>query len=249
MIIMTSGEYVSRLFTMAGKPSYYSNKYPYNLCYIHPDGRTSADCWNLIKALLNGYDVKSTTVGYYQKNLSNTGDVDGLGLLAKCTDVSADFTKLRNGEPRLLYMTGHAGSYVGNFEYNGHTYNVIECTAAWEKKILFSWVDSDGTRRRWKAGTSKGKWMKHGKMTQWLDYGLSPAPAPKTCHVSCDLPIIQKGSKGQAVKVWQTIVGSPADGDFGPNTEKATKNFQKSKNISMDGIVGHDTWTAGLESL
>lgn len=249
MVIMSAEEYVRRLFIIAGRNTYYSNKYPYNLCYIHPDGRTSADCWNLIKALLNGYDVNKTTAGYYQNDLSNTGDVDGLGLLAKCTDVSTDFTKLHSGEPRLLYMAGHAGSYVGTFDIGGHTYNVIECTGSWTRNVLYSWVDADGTRRHWQGGAKNGKWMKHGKMTSWLSYGSSPAPKPKTCHVSVDLPMLQKGSKGQSVKVWQTIVGSPADGDFGANTEKATKNFQKSKNICMDGIVGHDTWTAGLESL
>ena len=247
MVIMTAEEYIRRLFVIAGRNTYYSNKYPYNLCYVHPDGRTSADCWNLIKAILNGYDVNNTTVGYYQKNLSNTGDVDGLGLLAKCTDVSTDFTKLRSGEPRLLYMSGHAGSYVGTFDIGGKTYNVIECTAAWERKVLYSWVDPDGTRRHYKGGPSKGKWLKHGKMTAWISYGSTPAT--KTTHVSVDLPIIQKGSKGKAVKVWQIICGTAADGDFGANTEKATKAFQQSKNISMDGIVGHDTWTAGLDSI
>lgn len=247
MAIMTSEEYVRRLFVLAGRNSYYSNKYPYNLCYIHPDGRTSADCWNLIKAILNGYDVNNTSVGYYQKSLSNTGDVDGLGLLSKCSDVSADFSKLKSSEPRLLYMAGHAGSYVGTFENNGKTYNVIECTGSWERKILFSWVDSDGVRRRWKGGVANGRWAKHGKMTAWLAYGSDPKK--ETCHISLDLPILKKGDTGKAVKLWQMIVGASADGIFGPATEKATKGFQNTKKIAIDGIVGHDSWTSGLEEL
>jgi len=32
------------------------------------------------------------------------------------------------------------------------------------------------------------------------------------------------------------------DGDFGPNTEKAVKSFQKTKRITQDGIVGNTTY-------
>ena len=262
-VIMTSSQYIERIEIIANRPTYYSNKYPNNLCYIHSDGRTSADCWNLIKALLNGYDVNNHTVGYYQKDLSNTGDCDGATLMSKCTDVSTDFTKLVSGIPEMLYMSGHAGSYIGNRVFNGHEYNVVECTGSWERKVLYSWVDSDGTRRRWKGGTKNGKWLKHGKMTPWVSYNgvipaptpspsPSPAPAPKVTKVkvNCELPMIQKGSKGSAVKVWQTIVGVTTDGDFGNNTKNATTAFQKKVGgIAVDGIVGKDTWTAGLNSL
>lgn len=257
-VIMNSNEYIERLEKIAARPTYYSNKYPYNLCYIHEDGRTSADCWNLIKALLNGYNVNNLTVGYYQKDLSNTGDVDGATLISKCSDVSTNFSNLVDGVPELLYMSGHAGSFIGYRNINGHEYNVIECTASWEKKVLYSWVDSDGTRRRWKGGAINGKWAKHGKMTPWVDYSVAPIPTPTptptptplpTCN-GC-LPLIKKGSKGKAVKIWQIILGNVVvDSDFGNATEKATKNFQKKAgNLDVDGIVGKNTWYVGLKSV
>ena len=64
---------------------------------------------------------------------------------------------------------------------------------------------------------------------------------------------IKEGSSGKAVKIWQAIVGVKIDGEFGPNTEKATiafqkKAFPKNKN-EWDGIVGEKTWKAGLESV
>lgn len=172
-VIMTSSEYVKRLKVIAARKTYYSNKYPNNLCYIHEDGRTSADCWNLIKAILNGYDVTKNQAGYYQKNLSNTGDVTGAALMNMCSDVSNDFSRLKNGEPRLLYMANHSGTYIGEVTVNGKKCNVIECTGAWERCVLYSWVDSDGTRRRYKGGEIKGKWLKHGLLTPWLDYSGS----------------------------------------------------------------------------
>lgn len=177
-VIMTASEYIRRLEVIAARNTYYSNKYPNNLCYIHSDGRTSADCWNLIKALLNGYDVNKTTVGYFQKDLSNTGDCTVDGLIKQCTDVSTNFKKLKNGEPRLLYMKNHAGSFIGEKVIDGKVYNVIESTGSWERKVLYSYVDETGARRHYKGAAKNGQWTKHGKMTAWLDYSGNPEVAP-----------------------------------------------------------------------
>lgn len=177
-VIMTASEYIRRLEVIAARNTYYSNKYPNNLCYIHSDGRTSADCWNLIKALLNGYDVNKTTVGYYQKDLSNTGDCAVDGLIKQCTDVSTNFKKLKNGEPRLLYMKDHAGTFIGEKVIDGKVYNVIESTGSWERKVLYSYVDETGVRRHYKGAAKNGQWTKHGKMTAWLDYSGTPEVAP-----------------------------------------------------------------------
>ena len=177
-VIMTASEYIRRLEVIAARNTYYSNKYPNNLCYIHSDGRTSADCWNLIKALLNGYDVNKTTVGYHQKDLSNTGDCTVDGLIKQCSDVSTNFKKLKNGEPRLLYMKNHAGSFIGEKVIDGKVYNVIESTGSWERKVLYSYVDETGARRHYKGAAKNGQWTKHGKMTAWLDYSGTPEVAP-----------------------------------------------------------------------
>jgi len=64
-----------------------------------------------------------------------------------------------------------------------------------------------------------------------------------------NMPTIKKGSKGKAVKIWQIIVGVEPDGDFGNKTLSATKTFQKSKGLTIDGIVGAKSWKAGLEAV
>ena len=51
-VIMTSQDLIERLRILAARRTFYRNKYPYNLCRINEDKRTSADCVNLYKALL-----------------------------------------------------------------------------------------------------------------------------------------------------------------------------------------------------
>lgn len=64
-----------------------------------------------------------------------------------------------------------------------------------------------------------------------------------------NMPLIKRGSSGKAVKIWQVIVGTTIDGNFGVNTEARTKLFQEKKGLVVDGIVGPKTWEAGLMSV
>lgn len=177
-VIMTSEEYISRLKQVAERKTYYSNKYPNNLLFIHQDGRTSGDCLNTIKALLNGYDVNVTKVGYYQRDLSNTGDVSEPVLLSQCTEISSDFDNIPKAS--LLYMKGHVGSFVGLTKRNGKEYNVIECTKSFGGGVVYSWVDTDGTRRSCKGGAKNGKWVSHGLMSRYISYiKEEPKPEPE----------------------------------------------------------------------
>lgn len=177
---MKNYELVEKLKELVAMKTGYKNKYPYNLGYVYADGSRSFDCWNLIKALLNGYDIHNNTVGYYQKSLKVTGDVDGFGLLKQCSDVSSDFSKLNIAGTYLLYEGNtHAGIYVGEFTDGKFTYNVIECTSAWTKNVLASWVDADGTRRKYKGCTGKiGKWYKYG-LLNCVDYDSTVKPDVK----------------------------------------------------------------------
>ena len=60
------------------------------------------------------------------------------------------------------------------------------------------------------------------------------------------MPVLKRGSKGKAVKMWQIILDMPANGSFGEKTEAATKKFQKEHNLTVDGVVGFHTWAAGV---
>ncbi|MHA6263226.1 peptidoglycan-binding domain-containing protein [Arenibacterium sp. CAU 1754] len=64
------------------------------------------------------------------------------------------------------------------------------------------------------------------------------------------MSILKKGLKGAPVKRLQEKLGIAADGDFGPGTEKAVRDFQAANGLAVDGIAGPDTFTAmGLHEL
>ncbi len=54
--------------------------------------------------------------------------------------------------------------------------------------------------------------------------------------------LLKRGTKGGYVIQLQAKLGIKADGDFGPLTEKAIRDFQKSHGLVIDGLVGKNTW-------
>lgn len=63
------------------------------------------------------------------------------------------------------------------------------------------------------------------------------------------LPMIESGDVGKAVEVWQKIVGTAEDGEFGPKTKAATIAFQQRYSLEVDGIASPQSWGAGLKTL
>ena len=59
------------------------------------------------------------------------------------------------------------------------------------------------------------------------------APAQNTESEDYNMKTIKKGSKGNAVKVWQIIIGAAADGNFGSGTESATKTWQSNHGLTV----------------
>jgi peptidoglycan hydrolase-like protein with peptidoglycan-binding domain len=72
---------------------------------------------------------------------------------------------------------------------------------------------------------------------------------PRTESCIAKMPLLKEGSIGAAVKFIQEVVNAaPIDGCFGPVTRNCVMEYQKSKNIDVDGIVGIQTWTAIITS-
>lgn len=63
------------------------------------------------------------------------------------------------------------------------------------------------------------------------------------------MPVLKRGSKGDWVVIAQgrlVVAGYPldVDGIFGPKTEETVKHFQMDHHLTIDGIIGKNTWAA-----
>ncbi len=58
------------------------------------------------------------------------------------------------------------------------------------------------------------------------------------------MAILKRGLAGEPVKILQQKLGVPDDGQFGPGTEKALKDYQTKNGLKVDGIAGPDTFAA-----
>ncbi len=160
-------------------------------------------------------------------------------------------------------MKGHIGVYLGKTVQS--KYNVIECTTSFGGGVVYSWVDSDGTRRKIKGGVvsrdKKGqiiKWTHHGLPSKWVSYDAqndsNSNEKPKVDY--SNYPVLKKGSTGEYVKILQQLLVSKGydpkgiDGIFGPGCKTAVIKFQKEntdingKKLAVDGCVGPKTWGA-----
>lgn len=130
---------------------------------------------------------------------------------------------------------GHIGLYVGNGK-------VIEASGT-QAGVCVSNITAN-------------KWTYYGLLKN-VDYGASEGqeqpPVPSGDKQSDKtFPTLKRGSKGEYVTLLQTKLIQKgydlgkwgADGDFGSQTEKAVKEFQKDHGLNADGVVGAKTWEA-----
>jgi len=57
-------------------------------------------------------------------------------------------------------------------------------------------------------------------------------------------PILREGDSGPAVAYMQSLLPHSFDGDFGPITEEEVREFQRTRGLEPDGVVGEQTWAA-----
>jgi peptidoglycan hydrolase-like protein with peptidoglycan-binding domain len=92
-----------------------------------------------------------------------------------------------------------------------------------------------------------GSWVRGGRKDFSVMTIIPPAPAPKPpagAIFAYPGQPLRLGSKGDAVKLVQGVIGAKPDGDYGPATERRVKAWQKSRGMFVDGVVGAVTWKA-----
>ena len=103
------------------------------------------------------------------------------------------------------------------------------------------------------AKLSSGRWVN----ATWISKTGGTIEGDRTGEVGGTGAVggnLKRGSKGSSVSTLQNRLralgyyNGPVDGDFGPQTERAVRNFQANQSIRIDGIVGRTT-RARLDSI
>ena len=77
----------------------------------------------------------------------------------------------------------------------------------------------------------------------------------KLLNLNPSSEVLRRGSESSAVMFLQRLLLSylypieSLDGDFGPETERAVRAFQGENGLTVDGVVGRNTWNALFNSL
>ena len=192
------------------------------------------------------YDCSSLVISAYKKAGADTGQATYTGNMRQellkhgFTDVTAscnlsNCNGMQKGDILLYHLSGtqgHTALYAGN------------------KTIVHARGQSYGSSSPGDQGSeiavtpySRSRWA------TVLRYTGGQKAEQKRYAVSTTLPIIKYGSTGSSVKVWQTIVGCDADGEFGYVTRGATMAFQTEHLLDADGEVGPLTWSEGFKTL
>ena len=95
----------------------------------------------------------------------------------------------------------------------------------------------------WDGASKRTSWWT-GRALTTVDLGPSasvtpPAPPPAT---TTGYPTLARGARGADVALAQKVVGTTADGDFGPLTEAAVRTWQGRNGVPVTGRLDQPTW-------
>ena len=227
------------------------NRYTNNLAYNAKAARKKKimaasvhtfgfDCVCLIKSLLWGWEGdEAKTYGGAVYGSNGVPDIGADLMIKACSHVSTDFSTIQPGE--AVWMKGHIGLYIGDGL-------AVECTPKWGDGVQITAVHNIGK----KAGYNGRKWTSHGKLP-WITYeNVSNSDTTPEVDYTLGMRYLKEGCEGEDVRALQILLNANdcpcgnADGIFGSKTATAVKQFQASKSLLQDAIVGSDTMSTLL---
>ena len=174
--------------------------------------------------------VGDIVIFYYGGQFAHTGIV---------IKVNGDYFETIEGNTNNgSTIVPNGGSVCKKSYYNSKLPGTKFCTPDWS---LINNNPSSTTSKNW-ITELQNECNKQGFSKQVVD-GVA---GPNTLN-GC--PLLQYSASGNITRILQqrlTDLGfntKGIDGIFGQNTKKAVMNFQKSRNLLVDGIVGRNTWS------
>ena len=185
------------------------------------EGRMAADCIGLVK----GYMWLDEDTGRQVYKANACPDASANGMFAQAAE-KGDIASMPDVPGLMVRFNGHTGVYVGGgkvIEARGFNYGVVE---------------TEIDRRPW---------------THWYRLpGLIYEGAARPAEYLPGNRILRRGLRGGDVKRAQEMLMAlgyalplfGADGDYGAETEKAVRAFQKAANLVVDSLCGPKTIAA-----
>ena len=177
-----------------------------------------------IKGSYDGQSVKMLTTEYYN------------GVAHR---VYADFRKYPNW---LASINDHSALFNRLDRYKnlrGETNYVVACNN----------VAKDGYATSPTYATTLLNTINKYKLYEWEAEALGKEPVKQTVQKPGEYyPTLKKGDRNEYVLNWQMYLNQlgyhcgTEDGIFGKNTELAVKEYQASRGLTPDGIIGPKTW-------
>lgn len=210
-------------------------------------GKTCTDCVGLIKGF---YWEKDGAIKYKRDGLPDTS-ASGMYRAAKVKGSISTMPEV----PGLLVWTkdkGHVGVYVGGgyvVEARGFAYGVQRNKLTDRSFTHWGYCPYIEYGSKTPSGASEPS---NDKMHA-NEAGTASEGESKGGMVMIYLNTLRKGDNGNQVKTLQRLLSAMGydcggvDGIFGSRTLIAVKEFQKAKGLTVDGIVGKNTWNALLK--
>lgn len=177
--------------------------------------RRCADCVGMIKSFFwtgNNYDTDPK----YKSNNCPDKNADGMFSLCKKT---GDIKNIPDIPGLVVWKTGHIGVYIGGgytIEMKGFSYDCV------------------------KNKVKDGPWKKWGMLPDsMITYDDAPEPVKlgdRDLKRGCEGADV-KELQNDLVKLGYSLPKYGADGDFGSETEKAVKQFQRAYGLPDDGVM------------
>lgn len=203
-------------------------------------GRCECDCSSLVAVLAN-------CAGYPVSKDMYTGNERSVLKSAGWSQIAYSASVLRPGD--VLWRSGHTGVYVGTLPYytygsqssNTHSSGSgsIKSVQQWANSYANAGLNVDGING---PKTRRGLCKCHQKAIGAVPDGIWGSETRGKTKV------LKKGSTGNDVKVLQGALiclgydTGGFDGIFGSKTDAATRSYQRSKGLSVDGQAGKATF-------
>lgn len=167
---------------------------------------------------------------------------------AKAAGLLVSWSQARKGDLVLFKFSSSPPDHIGIIEAAG-TSRLTTVEGNTSNGNSGSQSNGDGVYRRYRYQSQVYAIIRP-------KYDAAPASSSTTGgKVEVKIPLIKKGSKGEAVYIWQCYLkeqgynlgttGAKKDGcdkDFGDKTKTATIAWQKANGLQQDGEVGEKSW-------